>query len=304
MKQSKSSTVRTGRRTVAAVLLAAALFSGCGGGGDEDEEGDESESVDEELGLESEDILVRQARAENVIRDCMKEAGFDYVPVDPVAEQTDLVGQSGLSEEDFVAQYGYGITTLYEERKQLASGPNKDIRDSLSASDQVAYDQTLYGNDVSATFAVAVDTGDFSGLGGCVKEATDEVFGGAEVVQSLQDKLAELDARIAADPRMAEAIAEWSACMKEAGFELAEPQQVDAVLLADLEEIVGSPGNENPDYDTAALAALQAEEVAMVTADVECEEEHITEVEDEVQVEYEAAFREENADLLSKVPPP
>jgi hypothetical protein len=40
----------------------------------------------------------------------------------------------------------------------------------------------------------------------------------------------------------------------------------------------------------------------MVKADIECEEEHVAEVEDKVTEEYEAAFREENTSLLSKVP--
>jgi len=75
-----------------------------------------------------------------------------------------------------------------------------------------------------------------------------------------------------------------------------------------LEEIVGSPGESagtdgaEAEYDKAALAALQKEEVAMVKADLECEEEHVEEVENKVALEYEQSFREENSALLSKVP--
>jgi hypothetical protein len=97
--------------------------------------------------------------------------------------------------------------------------------------------------------------------------------------------------------------------MREKGFDgLAEQEDVDAVLKKKLEEIVGAPGDlagtggAEADYDKAALAALQKEEVAMVKADTECEEEHVEAVEDKVAVEYEQAFREENSSLLSKVP--
>jgi hypothetical protein len=40
----------------------------------------------------------------------------------------------------------------------------------------------------------------------------------------------------------------------------------------------------------------------MVTADIRCEKQHISSVEDKVSVEYEAAFREQNAALIAKVP--
>ena len=84
--------------------------------------------------------------------------------------------------------------------------------------------------------------------------------------------------------------------------------RVDSVLKEKLEEIVGSPGDlastggAQADHDKAALAALQTEEVAMVTADIECEEEHVADVEEKVTAEYEETFREENSGLLAKVP--
>ena len=286
------------------VAVAVATALAVGGCGDDGGGGSGDQTVEEQLGFESAGILQRQISAENFVRDCMKANGFDYVPVDPVAQQADLVGQTGLSDEEFEEQYGYGLTTLYEQRKKLVDGPNEAIRNSLSDAEKAAYDRTLYGDDPTATFAVALDTGDYSRLGGCVKEATAEVFGGVEVLQSLQEKLDELDDAIINDPRMVEAISAWASCMRESGFELDDPEQVDVVLLSRLEEIVGPPGNERADYDTAALAQLQRDEVTMVTADIDCENDNITPVEEDVRAEYEAAFREQNADLLSQVPAP
>ena len=302
--RTSSPTRPTPRRRRTAGLAGAALallLVACGG---DDDSGSDEQSVEEQLGFETAGIQQRQAAAENHIRDCMQAKGFEYVPVDPVAQQADLVGQTGLSDDEFEEQFGYGLTTLYEQRKQLVDGPNEAIRNSLSEADRIAYDQTLYGDDTTATFAVVLDTGDYDRLGGCVKEATAEVFGGVDVLLSLQEKLDELDEAIIADPRMVEAISDWSECMRKAGYDLPEPEQVDVVLLSELEAIVGPPGSENPDYDKDALAELQRKEVAMVTADIDCEEEHITPVEEEVRSEYESAFREENADMLSKVPAP
>ena len=301
------------RRSPAAKTLAVVvacgllLLAGCGG----DEASSQQVAVDEQIGLDEEGLLLRQKQAENLIRDCMKEQGFEYVPVDPVAQRAAMVGAPGMSQEDFEKQFGYGITTLFEQRlNQVGTGPNKEIRDRLGEADQAAYDRALYGDDPTATFDAAVDSGDFTRLGGCTKKAAEGVFGGTAVLQTLQTKLDELDEKIFADQRMVKAVAKWSQCMREAGYsDLSEPDEVDAVLEKKLEDIVGSPEDrkapapgEEPDYDRAALKALQAEEVAMVTADIACEKKHLEDVEEEVTAEYEREFRAENADLLVKVP--
>lgn len=298
------------RLGVGAVCLAAGLvlLGGCSNGKAGASKNDQS--LDEQIGIDDDGIRVKQTSAENLIRDCMKTQGFDYVPQDPAAQQAALVGGQNMSKEDFEKQYGYGITTLFEQRRQQAvAGPNKAIRDSLSEADRKAYDAALHGDDPTATFADALDSGDYSRLGGCIKQATDQVFGGADVLSSLSAKLDELDQKIRADARMVKAVKEWSACMREKGFDgLDEQEEVDAVLKKKLEEIVGSPGDvagsngAEADYDKAALAALQKEEVAMVKADIECEEDHVEKVEDKVTEEYQEVFREENTSLLSKVP--
>lgn len=300
---------RRSRRRLIAVGLACALAGLAGCGGDKADAAKDELPLEEQLGLGDEGIRLRQANAENLVRDCMKAQGFDYVPVDPSAQQAALTGAQGMSEVDFEKQYGYGITTLYEQRRQLAvAGPNKTIRDSLSEPDRKAYDKALHGDDATATFYDAVDTGDFTRLGGCMKSATEQVFGGADVLTSLSAKLDELDDKIRADAKMVKAVKDWSACMREAGFDgLGEQEEVDEVLAQKLEEIVGSPEEAAetgavPEYDKAALAALQQEEVAMVAADINCEEEHVEDVEEEVTADYEAEFREENTSLLSKVP--
>lgn len=299
------------RRARVVTALAAAcsllILGGCGGG----DAPAETVSVDEQLGLDEDGLLERRAQAENHIRDCMKAQGFDYVPVDPQAQKAALVGRSGMSSEDFEQQFGYGITTLYEKRlQQTGIGPNKDIRDRLGAADRAAYDRALYGDDPTSTFEVALDHGDFTRLGGCIKAATDKVFGGTAVLQTLQTKLDEVDEKVFSDPRMVKAIAKWTQCMREAGYgNLAEPDEVDAVLEKKLEDIVGSPEErvapapgQAPDYDTAALTALQREEVAMVAADIACEKKHLRQIEEEVEAQYNKEFREENADLIARVP--
>ncbi|HEV3363341.1 MAG TPA: hypothetical protein VG795_04250, partial [Acidimicrobiia bacterium] len=145
---------------MAAVGMACLLagLAGCGGDAGADQE---QQSLEEQIGLDEDGIRLKQATAENFIRDCMKTQGFDYVPQDPTAQEAALLGGQRLSKEDFEKQYGYGITTLYEQRRNLAvAGPNKTIRDSLPESERKAYDKALHGDDPTATFFEALDSGD------------------------------------------------------------------------------------------------------------------------------------------------
>jgi len=289
------------RRAVAgAAVSVLVLLTACGGGGG----GDEEESVDEQLGLDEEGVLQRQIQAENVVRDCMKAQGFDYQPLDPTQRRADLLGSAGLSPEDVERQFGYGITTLYEQNKRVQA--EQAAAAGISEADRPAYERALYGERTDATLFEALDAGDFSRLGGCSREAAAQVFGGAEVIQSLQVALDELDQRVASDPRMVTAVAAWSGCMRAAGFDLARPEDVDTTLASRLAAIVGPPQRSAAvvDYDKAALAALQRDEVAVVTADISCEQKHLSEVEDTVQAEAEEDFRDQNADLLAKVSEP
>jgi hypothetical protein len=295
-----------GRRlagAVAFVLVALVAASSCGGGGGGGGGGGENTTIEGFLGLEGDGMLQRQGQAENHVQRCMTSQGFQYVAADPVAQQRELLGGEGtLDDEEFQQQYGYGITTLFEKREQQRQTTNDRFRDGLDEAGRVAYDRALFGDDPTATLPEALDSGDFSRLGGCTKEAADKVFGGVEVIQSLQEKLDELDARILEDSRMVTAVSKWSECMADAGYDLGAQDDVDAFLQSQLEAIVGPPEEPKEDYDRAALQRLQREEVKLVGIDVECEDKHISKAEEKVRPEYERTFRDQNASLLSKVP--
>jgi hypothetical protein len=63
------------------------------------------------------------------------------------------------------------------------------------------------------------------------------------------------------------------------------------------------PPNPGTSYDRAALADLQREEVKIGNADLKCEKQEITPVENKVRPQYEAEFRQQNRQLLSQVKP-
>ncbi len=304
------------------LLLLVGSLAACGG--KSDSSGTQSAAVDSPLGLDDATTSLMQTRVEELVKGCMRSAGFEYTPVDPNATKAAITGTSGLTDEEFRRQFGYGISTVFEKIVEISQSsksadPNVTYRSGLDPAGQQAFDIALTGGaaDVSVSGAVeAAKAGDLGGLGGCVEEATTAVFGGANVVSALA-KIEELDSRAEADERLIKARADWSNCMRKQGFEYPEPNAVDVGIVEKLAVIVGpaaaksmgedgrfSPlvfgANTLPAYDKAALAQLQAEEIATAQADLDCEEKYVVDVEDKVKAEYVKQFAQENAVLLSK----
>jgi len=307
-------------RLLTIVVLGAALgLPACGGDDSASTDRPSSNSkqqprgpVEDQLGFDTAGIMARQSRVEADIRECMKAQGFDYVPVDPFAQRAAVTGTSRLSDEDFLKQFGYGISTLWG-RGSTEADPNQRIRATLPPADRRAYDRTLWGENKGASFTEAIENGHFDRLGGCTLKATERVFGGAQVLTQLQGKLDQLDERILEDQRMVRAIESWSTCVADAGFRYEDPEEIDADLFKRMEKIVGPlpgqfatgppAGSTAPSYDRAKLRALQREEVAIAKADAACEEQRIAPVESKVRPQYEALFRRQNRGLISNVRP-
>jgi hypothetical protein len=297
--------------TAIALLAAAIAIGACG-----DDASTKADAppvdIEDKLGFDQAGILARQSRAEAAIRECMRNQGFEYVPVDPLAQRAAVLGSSRLSDQEFLEQFGYGISTLWG-RGRAEADPNERLRLALSPAERRVYDRVLWGDNPGATFTAAVDSGHFEALGGCTRKATEAVFGGAQVLTEIQGKLDALEERILQDQRMVRAIERWSRCMAEAGYQYEEPEAIDSDLFERMEKIVGPlpgqfatgpEGGDKPQpYSRAKLASLQQEEVAIARADHRCELKHITPVEEKVAPQYSAEFQRQNAELISRVKP-
>jgi hypothetical protein len=294
-------------RRLLPLVLAAILLAACG---DDEPQRQRVVELEDQLGFSESGVIERQTRVEGEIQRCMKAQGFDYVPVDPLAQRAALTGKARMTDEEFLEQFGYGISTLFG-RAQAQSDPNDRIRKSLSPADRAAYDRTLWGESPGLTFSEAIDSDAAAELGGCTKQATETVFGGAAVLAQIQGRFDELEQRITQDQRMVRAVEKWSKCMADQGYRYDEPEEIDTDLIKRFKTIVGAgaqPGATAPPtrgatYDRGALAALQREEVKVANADLGCEKRHITPVELEVRPQYEEAFRKQNRQLLDQVRP-
>jgi len=182
---------------------------------------------------------------EELVADCMTKEGWTYFPqkipdLHPEFEDDDAAEVARIKRE------GLGITYyLLGDAAQdgVAGDPWVTYNDknlayvaALNDGAKKAYNDSLYGSaeEQAADKTTAVDpaTGQEVTIAkssvGCRGEAADAFYGDnpahnpvyKQLMQSYWD---DLDARTAADPRFIAANAEWSACMKKAGYDYETP---------------------------------------------------------------------------------
>jgi hypothetical protein len=266
------------------------LLAACGGGASSDSGQTQSKSSSsqqvgvEEFGMTDEALVKSIERAESLIASCMADAGFEYVPIDPVTfrgAMDALTSAPGLTDAEFVAQYGYGLTTLPPTRAFTAGEENARIYDQLPAADQIAYKRTLWGDNVEATFVVMLENEDFSGAGGCTKTAIDQVF---TQEQRNANYVNPFDAQVQQDPRMVDALEKWSGCMRDAGYDYENPDDAEREITDRFNTLTkGADPRTLTGSDKAVLTQLQGEERAVAQADSDCFEQFVTDVERQVE---------------------
>lgn len=228
----------------------------------------------EEFGLTFEELVARVEAVEARIGACMAEAGFEYVPLDFATMRQAMTSDKsapGLTNAEFLGRYGYGITTQLDKPiVRLGLGEdNRRIREALGEADRVAYDHTLVGDDREAVFAYALEAEDFSRTGGCTRLAVEQEFSPEEVTQTYFNPL---DALVLEDPRVIDALANFAACMRSAGYEYAHPDDVEADLLERLDSVTGGADPSTLSGPALeALVTLQEYERAVVPVAVDCE---------------------------------
>ena len=294
-------TLLTKRSRLASLLLGlivAVLLAACGGGSGSAPAGEQGTLPGtEEFGLSRQGLVEAIEAVEAHIADCMNEAGFEYVAVDYNTVRRGMTSDKslpGLSERGYFEQYGFGISTLYTGKPpQLADETtpgkiglgeqNVATFQNLSPADQVAYNRTLFGDNPDATFAVAIETEDFSRTGGCTRAAIEQVFTPEQLSTTY---LNPKDALIEQDPRMVEALAEFGECLRAEGFDYTYEREVEPDLKERLYAITEGAPVESLSADAqSALAELQGYERRLAVVVLDCEERILEPVEDRVERE-------------------
>jgi hypothetical protein len=241
-----------------------------------------------EFGLTEEEFSGQVERTQSLIAECMAAAGFEYIPVDvkTIEEaQLRMRKEPGYTRRTYKEKWGLGVTTRFDNPvRDTGMGPNLQIYKSLPKADKVAYSRTLWGEDPNADFVFTLDEEDFSSTGGCTRKAVSEVFTPAQLKGSYVNPK---DVLVDSDPRIIEAHKRWSDCMKEAGYEYQEDQ--DEIIEEYQERLDELTEGDDPRSLTGAraraLRKLQAEEIAVSLADLECQINHTDGVYRQVETE-------------------
>jgi hypothetical protein len=253
----------------------------------------------EEFGFSPRELVQAIEKSEDLIARCMREQGFEYIAVDYNTVREGMAADKripGLSEEEFIKRFGFGISTFYTgEPPQLSKGYNParvglgernvQIFLALSPADQVAYNRGLLGEETSMTLSVALEMEDLSRTGGCTRKAVEQVFKPDQLKSSYYNPQ---DALIRNDPRMKAALAQWRREMKKSGFDYNHPDDIDADLRNRLNALTEGGklqvSKVSPDQK-AALRKLQDLERVVAVKSFKLQEEVLDPVEERIQQE-------------------
>jgi hypothetical protein len=256
----------------------------------------------EEFGLTPKQLVQSIEKVEALISKCMRDKGFQYVAADYITVRRGMSADkkmSGVSEEEFIDKYGFGLSTLYTgQPPQLATGyspakvglgeRNIEIYKHLSPADQVAYNRALFGENTDATFAVGLEAENFSRTGGCTRKAIEQVFEPEQLKATYYNPK---DALINKDPRMKAALRKYAAEMRKAGFNYNHPDEVETDIRERLAALTSSgmiPVEKMLPEKRAALKQLQSYERRAAIKSFQIEEEIFDPVEAEIEKEMYA----------------
>lgn len=256
----------------------------------------------EEFGLSMKELVQSVEKVESLIAECMRKEGFEYVAADFRTVRRGMSADKsmpGMDEEEFIEQYGFGVSTMYTGKPpQLTEGyspgrvglgeRNVQIFKSLSPADQVAYNRALLGENTDATFAVALEIENFARCGGCTRKAIEQVFQPDQLKATYYNPK---DAMINKDPRMKAALRKFSEEMRDAGFKYNHPDEVETDIRQQLDAITGGevvPVEQMTPEQQAALKKLQEYERRVGAISFKLQEDIFEPVEEQIEKEMYA----------------
>jgi hypothetical protein len=239
------------------------------------------------LGLDDDgrDIDARRSEAVAVlVARCMQAHGFMW---EPWVEPPPTVPDADLEPIEWAERWGFGVSTFVGRLPETqARDPNRIGLASLPLAHQKRFRNTLYGTGESDP--------------GCLRSANDAVYGLRDrLLSPLRPALADLDARIAADPGAVRALDAWRACVASiAGGVVPERPAFAQRLIARFDARVQGLGS--TPASMAGLFALQTDErrVAAILAGCEAA---FARIREQVAAPFEAAFVAHHRDGLASV---
>ncbi|MEU8465952.1 hypothetical protein [Streptomyces sp. NPDC029003] len=204
-------------------------------------------------------------RAEQVlIGRCMAQRGFRYAVTEPPPQaRAKRSFPYGLDDVAWARAHGYGGRDDRASEAARRADPNQRYFHGLSARGRAAARTALMGASPAGLTATApTGTTLTASPDGCIARAERSLYGDLAAwfrvkVVTMNIRPAQ-EAKVRADPRYAEAVGAWAACMRAAGRPYASPDDSRAAAAAFAEELP-------PDRADAAESALAVAEATCAT---------------------------------------
>lgn len=240
----------------------------------------------------------QQVEIENLVAECMADAGFEYIPQDTTGNVV-ITGGSDVEDqntEEWVAKNGYGMWSYSEEMTSEAEDeeaeewvdPNADYTASLSESALAAYNETLNGPDIWSTMTEEeMESYEYRWEdSGCYGWASNEVYpdqsGSDSEFEPLFEAMNAMYEEQMSSPEIKTLQSEWSACMADAGYPgFATPEDAMTAIQDEQNALWENlPQPENPDDPDAVwpepsaddLKAIKEKDIETALADFRCKE--------------------------------
>ncbi len=265
-------------------------------------------------------IAEYRIRVNETIVVCMAAQGFEFAVNEDGGTNDVEERQNELTVREWTSEYGFGISTSFDSvARNRSSDPNTAIFLSMSPSEREIWAETLSGGDIGDA-----TSGDFGSRPleeqGCIGQALIET-GGQDALKGLSefgDVYEEGEAALFDGREMIQALDAWARCMSESGFpnyaKLNDPEDaiseefgiVTAPLTAALDEISDEEAQalisgesfdieSLPDLDVAALREVQAKEISLALADLDCYEAEVQTIYEPLRDDYENGLLTEYA---------
>jgi hypothetical protein len=230
----------------------------------------------------------QEIRAQEYVRDCMAEEGFEYIPYVPSFDYDYEDWEA--TEEERRAEQGFGMAfwllegdeyeEQFEEEWDETDDPNFAIMEAMSDSEREAYEYALFGEqpDMELDWEGAETEEEMLALEeeaerlwrerewkGCMELGWEETTGGDAVWMSFEEEFGnmweDVWERTQADPRVVKLDQDWAACMSETGYEFRDQDDMYMTLHEEFEQLVTWPGDEGGSSTVTTVPAPEVEPV-------------------------------------------
>jgi hypothetical protein len=180
---------------------------------------------------DAEMVLIERAE-QLLVGACVEKAGFKYWPAPVMSVEERRSRGYVLSDVDWARKYGYGGQLEKKAEKIRRSDPNNAYANSLPEAERIRYSKTVDGDPSKGMLSVELPAGGTvqTPRDGCWADTRERLYGDRATwfrVKKIATSLTPLYVPdLVKDKRLVNAVEAWARCMRAAGHDYADPNEI------------------------------------------------------------------------------